>query len=143
MERKIKTIQVGNQTLTFETGKIAKQANGAVIVRTGDTVIFTSACALSDPNASKDFFPLRVDYQEKFFSAGKTVGGFFKREGRPTEKETLTARLIDRPLRPMFEEGYCEKCRSYLMYGRMMAFAAPSRSRSAARPPRWPYPIYR
>lgn len=109
MERKTKTVKVGNQTLTFETGKIAKQANGAVIVRTGDTVIFTSACALSDPSTAKDFFPLRVDYQEKFFSAGKTVGGFFKREGRPTEKETLTARLIDRPLRPMFEEGYCDE----------------------------------
>ena len=100
---------MGNQTLTFETGKIAKQANGAVIVRSGDTVIFTSACALSDPNAVKDFFPLRVDYQEKFFSAGKTVGGFFKSEGRPTEKETLTSRLIDRPLRPMFEDGYCDE----------------------------------
>jgi polyribonucleotide nucleotidyltransferase len=109
MERKIKTVRVGNQDLVFETGKVAKQANGAVIVRSGDTVIFTSACSLADPNAIKDFFPLRVDYQEKFFSAGKTVGGFFKREGRPTEKETLTARLIDRPLRPMFEEGYCDE----------------------------------
>ncbi len=109
MERKTKSVQVGNQTLIFETGKIAKQANGAVIVRSGDTLIFTSACALSDPNAAKDFFPLRVDYQEKFFSAGKTVGGFFKREGRPTERETLTSRLIDRPIRPMFEEGYCDE----------------------------------
>lgn len=109
MERKFKSVHVGNQTITFETGKIAKQANGAVIIRAGDTVIFTAVCSMSDPATSKDFFPLRVDYQEKFFSAGKTVGGFFKREGRPTERETLTSRLIDRPLRPMFDEGYYDE----------------------------------
>lgn len=89
MERKTKSVQVGNQTLIFETGKIAKQANGAVIVRSGDTLIFTSACALSDPNAAKDFFPLRVDYQEKFFSAGKTVGGFFKERRAPHRERNI------------------------------------------------------
>lgn len=105
MERHTTTIKVGNQEITFETGKIARQANGAVLVRAGDTMVFTTACAA--PQATKgDFLPLRVDYQEKFSSAGRTLSGFIKREGRPTEKETLVSRLIDRPLRPMFEEGY-------------------------------------
>ncbi len=107
MERKIKTVEIGeNKTLTFETGKVAKQANGAVIVRLGDTMVFSSACATKEASNEVDFLPLRVDYQEKFSSAGKTLGGFIKREGRPSEKEILTCRLIDRPLRPMFEDGY-------------------------------------
>lgn len=107
MERKIKTITFfENKTLSFETGKIAKQANGAVLVRLGDTIVFTTACAAPKVEEEADFLPLRIDYQEKFFSAGKTLGGFIKREGRPTEREILVSRLIDRPLRPMFEEGY-------------------------------------
>ncbi|MCC5832873.1 MAG: polyribonucleotide nucleotidyltransferase [Chlamydiales bacterium] len=107
MERKIKTVEIGeNKHLIFETGKIAKQANGAVIVRLGETMVFNTACAAPEAGEEMDFLPLRVDYQEKFSSAGKTLGGFIKREGRPSEKEILTSRLIDRPLRPMFEEGY-------------------------------------
>jgi polyribonucleotide nucleotidyltransferase len=106
MKRHILQVKVGEQEISFETGKVAKQANGSVIVRVGETMVFTSACAASQPAEGADFFPLRVDYQEKFFSVGKTVSGFIKREGRPTEKETLVSRLIDRPLRPMFPEGY-------------------------------------
>ena len=107
MQKKAKSIVIGNdQQLIFETGKIAKQANGAVSVRLGDTMVFASACASPKADEGVDFLPLRVDYQEKFFSAGKTLGGFIKREGRPTEKEVLVSRLIDRPLRPMFPDGY-------------------------------------
>jgi len=99
-------ITVGEQEISFETGKVARQANGAVIVRSGDTMVFTSACASPTADADKDFLPLRVDYQEKFSSVGKTISGFIKREGRPSEKEILVSRLIDRPLRPMFPDGY-------------------------------------
>ena len=99
-------VQVGDKEITFETGQIAKQANGAIIVRCGETILFCSACASKNALENVDFLPLRVDYQEKFSAAGKTVGGFFKREGRPREKEVLTCRLIDRPLRPLFPDGY-------------------------------------
>ncbi|MCY3974404.1 MAG: polyribonucleotide nucleotidyltransferase [Simkaniaceae bacterium] len=99
------TMSVGGKDVTFETGRIARQANGAVIVRSRDTMLLSTACmGLTLPDV--DFLPLRVDYTEKFSSAGKTLGGFIKREGRPTEREVLVCRLIDRPLRPMFEEGY-------------------------------------
>ncbi|MFY7843202.1 MAG: polyribonucleotide nucleotidyltransferase [Rhabdochlamydiaceae bacterium] len=100
------SVFVGNAEISFETGKIARQANGAVTVKSGDTILLCTACANQKVDDNIDFFPLRVDYQEKFSSAGKTLGGFLKREGRPTEKETLVSRLIDRPLRPMFEDGY-------------------------------------
>lgn len=106
MERKSITVEVGEEIITFETGKIARQANGAVIVRAGETMLFTSACMANETSEEIDFLPLRVDYQEKFSSAGKTTGGFIKREGRPSEKEILVSRLIDRPIRPMFEDGY-------------------------------------
>ncbi len=106
MEKRTITLSVGGKDLSFETGKIARQAGGAVMVRSGDTMVLATACAASEAAADIDFFPLRVDYQEKFSSAGKTLGGFIKREGRPSEKEVLTSRLIDRPLRPMFEDGY-------------------------------------
>lgn len=106
MQRNIMKVVVGEEEISFETGKIAKQANGSVLVRAGDTIIFSAATAAAEPSENIDFLPLRVDYQEKFSSAGKTLGGFIKREGRPTEKDTLMARLIDRPLRPMFEDGY-------------------------------------
>ena len=99
------SISIGGKTISFETGKIARQANGAVVVRCGDTIILSTACM--GPTIDEiDFLPLKVDYQEKFSSAGKTLGGFIKREGRPTEKEILMSRLIDRPIRPMFESGY-------------------------------------
>ncbi len=101
-----KTISIAGKDLTFETGKIARQANGAVTLRAGDTVLLATACASPKASADIDFFPLRVDYQEKFSAAGKSLGGFLKREGRPSEREILTCRLIDRPLRPMFVDGY-------------------------------------
>ncbi len=106
MQRETISVQVGAQEIVFETGKIARQAGVAVVVRCGETIVFSSACAAPTADPETDFFPLRVDYQEKFSSAGKTLGGFIKREGRPTEREILVSRLIDRPLRPMFEEGY-------------------------------------
>ena len=98
-------ISIGGKTLSFETGKIARQAGGSVMVRCGDTMILSTAC-MGAPIDEIDFLPLKVDYQEKFSSAGKTLGGFIKREGRPTEKEILISRLIDRPIRPMLENGY-------------------------------------
>src|SRR6202171_765592 len=99
------TVEVGGRTLTLETGKIAKQANGAIVARYGDTVVLTTACMASTMN-DRDFLPLTVDYRENTYSAGKIPGGFFKREGRPSEKEVLTSRLIDRPMRPLFPEGF-------------------------------------
>ena len=99
------SIEVGGRPLILETGKIAKQANGAVTARYGDTVILVSACMANKPN-DRDFLPLTVDYRENTYSAGKIPGGFFKREGRPTEKEILVSRLIDRPMRPLFPDSW-------------------------------------
>ena len=100
---------LGRHTLSIETGKMAKQADGAVVVRVGDTVVLATACAQKEPKAGIDFMPLTVDYREGNYAGGKIPGGFFKREGRPNEKEVLTSRMIDRPLRPLFPEGYaCE-----------------------------------
>jgi polyribonucleotide nucleotidyltransferase len=100
---------LGRLTLSIETGRIAKQADGAAVVRLGDTVVLTTACAMKEARAGIDFLPLTVDYRENTYAAGKIPGGFFKREGRPNEKEILTSRMIDRPLRPLFPEGYaCE-----------------------------------
>jgi len=100
-----KSIPYGNLTLTLETGEIARQAGGAVLASLGDSVVLVTAVAAKQPKPGQDFFPLTVDYQEKTYAAGKIPGGFFKREGRPSEKETLTSRLIDRPLRPLFPDG--------------------------------------
>jgi len=99
------SIEVGGRPLILETGKIAKQANGAVTARYGDTVLLVSACMANKPN-DRDFLPLTVDYRENTYSAGKIPGGFFKREGRPTEKEILVSRLIDRPMRPLFPDSW-------------------------------------
>ena len=98
-------IALGSNTLSIECGKVAKQANGAAVVRYGDTVVLATACS-TKPREGIDFFPLTVDYREYNYAAGKIPGGFFKREGRPTEKEILTSRLIDRPVRPLFPEGF-------------------------------------
>ncbi len=97
---------LGRYTLSFETGRMAKQSDGAVVVRLGDTVVLATANAQRDAKAGVDFLPLTVDYRENTYAAGKIPGGFFKREGRPNEKEVLTSRMIDRPLRPLFPEGY-------------------------------------
>jgi polyribonucleotide nucleotidyltransferase len=96
---------LGANTLSIESGKVAKQANGSALVRFGDTVVLATACS-TEPREGIDFFPLTVDYREYNYAAGKIPGGFFKREGRPTEKEILTSRLIDRPVRPLFPEGF-------------------------------------
>jgi polyribonucleotide nucleotidyltransferase len=98
-------VEVGGRTLTLETGKLAKQANGAIVARYGETLLLVTACMDSKPN-DRDFLPLTVDYREYTYSAGKIPGGFFKREGRPSEREILTSRLIDRPLRPLFPEAW-------------------------------------
>ena len=101
-----KTFAYGAHTVTLETGEVARQAGGAVIVNMDDTVVLATVVAAKDAKPGQDFFPLTVDYVEKFYAAGRIPGGFFKREGRPTEKETLTSRLIDRPIRPLFPEGF-------------------------------------
>ena len=99
------SVEIGGRALILETGKIAKQANGAITARYGDTIVLTTACMSSQAN-DRDFLPLTVDYRENTYSAGKIPGGFFKREGRPSEKEILTSRLIDRPMRPLFPESW-------------------------------------
>ncbi|MGQ2904738.1 MAG: polyribonucleotide nucleotidyltransferase [Neoaquamicrobium sediminum] len=99
-------IEWGGRPLILETGKIARQADGAVLATYGETVVLATVVSAKEPKPGLDFFPLTVNYQEKTFAAGKIPGGFFKREGRPSEKETLTSRLIDRPIRPLFAEGY-------------------------------------
>ncbi|HZS56044.1 MAG TPA: polyribonucleotide nucleotidyltransferase [Bryobacteraceae bacterium] len=102
-------IDLHGSKVSIETGKIAKQANGSVVVRSGDSVVLVSACSAEKPKAGASFFPLTVDYREYTYAAGKFPGGFIKREGRPSEKEILTSRLIDRPVRPLFPEGFsCE-----------------------------------
>jgi len=101
-----KSFQYGSHTVTLETGELARQADGAVRVSMGDTVVLVTACAQKSAQPGRDFFPLTVNYVEKTYAAGRIPGGFFKREGRPTEKETLTSRLIDRPIRPLFPDGF-------------------------------------
>ena len=101
-----KSIEWGGRTLTLETGRVARQADGAVIATYGDTTVLATVVGQKEPNPAFDFFPLTVHYQEKFYASGRIPGGFFKREGRPTEKETLTSRLIDRPIRPLFATGF-------------------------------------
>jgi len=100
------TIEWAGRTLTLETGRMARQADGAVLATYGETTVLATAVAMKEVKPGMDFFPLTVNYQEKYFAAGKIPGGFFKREGRPTEKETLTSRLIDRPIRPLFPKGF-------------------------------------
>ena len=101
-----KELMWGGRRLVLETGKIARQADGAVLATYGETTVLCTAVAKKQPKPGQDFFPLTVNYQEKTFAAGKIPGGFFKREGRPSEKETLTSRLIDRPIRPLFAPGF-------------------------------------
>ncbi|MBI3546161.1 MAG: polyribonucleotide nucleotidyltransferase, partial [Gammaproteobacteria bacterium] len=106
MAKITKSFQYGSHTVTLETGEIARQSSGACMASMGDTVILATAVAMKDPMPGKDFFPMTVDYQERTYAAGRIPGGFFKREGRPSEKEILTSRLIDRPIRPLFPEGF-------------------------------------
>src|SRR4249919_888874 len=100
------SVTVGGEELTFETGKLAKQADGAVLVRAGETMVLATAQGKMEAREGADFFPLTVDVEERMYAAGKIPGGFFKREGRPTERAILTARMIDRPIRPLWPKGY-------------------------------------
>jgi polyribonucleotide nucleotidyltransferase len=99
-------LEFGGRTLSIETGRMAKQANGSVLVRSGDTIVLVTAVASKSAKEGQDFFPLTVNYQEKAYAGGKIPGGFFKREARPSDSETLTCRLIDRPIRPLFPETF-------------------------------------
>jgi len=99
-------VQIGPRRISIETGKLAKQADGSVVVRMGDTVVLVTACHAASPRVGIDFLPLTVDYREYTYASGRIPGGFFKREGKPPEKEVLTSRLIDRPVRPLFAAGW-------------------------------------
>src|ERR687896_2396448 len=99
-------VRIGSRTISIETGKLAKQADGSVLVRSGDTVVLVTACRAAAPREGIDFLPLTVDYREYTYASGRIPGGFFKREGKPSEKEVLTSRLIDRPIRPLFSSGW-------------------------------------
>src|SRR5512136_798567 len=101
-----KEIELNGKKLSLETGRFAKQAHGAVMIRYADTMVLATVVSEEEPKEGQDFFPLQVEYREKTAAAGKIPGGFLKREGRPTEKEVLSSRLIDRPIRPMFPESY-------------------------------------
>src|ERR1700749_2243469 len=100
------TLSVGGKEITFETGKLAKQADGAVVVRSGDTMVLATAQGRTEAREGQDFFPLTIDVEERAYAAGKIPGGFFKREGRPTERAILTARMIDAPIRPLWPKGF-------------------------------------
>jgi polyribonucleotide nucleotidyltransferase len=106
LKKVVKTFQYGDHKVTFETGEIARQASGAIIASMGDTVVHVTVVGRKEPKPGQDFFPLTVDYQERTYAAGRIPGGFFKREGRPSEKEILTSRLIDRPIRPLFPKAF-------------------------------------
>src|SRR6184192_1622846 len=99
-------VEIGGKDITFETGKLAKQADGAVVVHAGETVVLGTAQGRTEAREGADFFPLTVDVEERMYAAGKIPGGFFKREGRPTERAILTARMTDRPVRPLWPKGY-------------------------------------
>src|SRR5688572_4278750 len=100
------SVEIGGQEIVFETGKLAKQADGAVLVRSGETMVLATAVGRTEARADADFFPLTVDVEERMYAAGKIPGGFFKREGRASERATLTARMIDRPIRPLWPKGF-------------------------------------
>src|SRR5207253_3478460 len=100
------SVEIGGREITFETGKLAKQADGAVVVRSGEPMVLATAQGRMEAREGADFFPLTVDVEERMYAAGKIPGGFFKREGRPTERAILTARMIDRPIRPLWPKGF-------------------------------------
>src|SRR5207247_1992774 len=106
MQEHTVSLEMGGQTLTINTGKWAKLAGGSAVVRLGDTVVLVAASAAKTASPNRDFVPLTVDYRERTYAAGKIPGGFFKREGRPTEKEVLSSRLTDRPVRPLFSKHF-------------------------------------
>jgi len=106
---KIVSKQIGNHILSLETGKISRQADGSVFVKYGDSTILATVCVNKESATDRDFLPLSVEYREKYYAIGKIPGNFFRREGRPNAKEILSARQIDRPLRPLFPKGFCNE----------------------------------
>ena len=130
------SFRFGDHDVTLETGEIARQATGAVICRMDDTVVLATVVCKKEAKPGQDFFPLTVDYIEKTYAAGRIPGGFFKREGRPSEKETLTSRLIDRPIRPLFPDGFFNEVQVIRTFRPCSALPPPSpfpASPSAAR----------
>ena len=143
MQHKV-TAQIGSTQITIETGKIAKLADGAVIVSCGETIVLVSAVSATSLKEGQDWFPLTVDYREKAAAVGKFPGGYFKREGRPSEKEILTSRMTDRPLRPLFPGGLSLRHADHLAScSAPMAKTIPIFSRSTAPPPRSAFPTFR
>ena len=132
-----KTFQYGPHSVTIETGGLARQADGAVLVSMGDTVVLVTAVGRKNADPDKDFFPLTVNYVEKTYAAGRIPGGFFKREGRPSEKETLTSRLIDRPIRPLFPEGFFNEVQVVATVVSLDPEIDSDIPRCSAPPPRW------
>ena len=130
------TISVGDKQIIIETGKLAKQADGAVTVQMGETIVLVAAVGAAKAKPGQDFFPLTVDYREKAAAAGKFPGGYFKREGRPTEKEILTCRMIDRPIRPLFPRAGITKFKFRPSFSVPTARTIPTFSASSARPRR-------
>ena len=117
MENMIKkSIELSGRTLTLESGRLAKQASGSVLVTYGETVVLVAATSSKGKDEFRGFFPLTVDYREKFYASGKIPGGFFKREARPSEKEIIGARLTDRPLRPLFPEGFYNETQIFIIF---------------------------
>ena len=121
-----KTFQLGEHSVTLETGEVARQADGAVLVNMDDTVVLVTVVGKKEAVPGQDFLPLTVNYQERTYAAGRIPGGFFKREGRPSEKEILISRLIDRPLRPLFAKGFTQKCKSSQPLFLMQAMSKPT-----------------
>ena len=123
----IVTTELGGRPLSIETGRMAKQAGGSALVRYGDTMVLVAATADPKPSTNLSFFPLAVYYTEKMYASGRIPGGFFRREGRPTETETLTSRFIDRPIRPLFPAGFHSE--TQVMAPHRIAYSEPSSSR--------------
>ena len=128
-----KDIDWGGKTISLETGKIARQADGCVLATMGETTVLCTAVAAKKARPGQDFFPLTVNYQEKAFAAGKIPGGFFKREGRPSENETLVSRLIDRPIRPLFPKEF--KCETQVICTCLLYTSPSPRDRTRSRMP--------
>src|SRR5260364_246207 len=139
----VKQFQWGNHPVRLETGEIARQAGGAALVDVDETLALATVVGAKSARPSQDFFPLTVDYIEKSYAAGRIPGGFFRREGRPSEGETLISRLIDRPLRPLFQRGCVTKCRSSFMCYRSIRKCQRIFPPSSARPPRSRFQAFR
>lgn len=121
-----KEMEWGGRKLVLETGKIARQATGAVVVKYGETEVLATVCAAKEAKADQDFFPLTVNYQEKYYATGKVPGGFMKREGKPSEREVLISRLIDRPIRPLFPDAFKTKFRLFVPFCLTIRTAIPT-----------------